>query len=143
MRPKPKNPSEHHGAFGRMRLSYDGILTRDNGARHHRFEMRCHHGYRWSKTALGKIRTHLAAAGYEPAPTDERLDNTGAVHRRIYVFRRGVDEVRVDALAASRFQPEESVQRVDHYEDGTAGDGRNRLTLGDIVNAMSWGMARA
>ena len=143
MRPKPKNPSEHHGAFGRMRLRYEGLLERGNGARHHRFEMGCHQGYAWSRTALGKLRTHLAAAGYEPVGTDERRDNAGAVWDRTYVFRRGEDEVRVSAYGTSAHNPEERVHRVDHYPDGTAGDGRNRLTIGDVINAMSWGMARA
>lgn len=143
MRPKPKNASEHHGAFGRMRLRYDGLLTCGNGATHHRFEFHCYQGYRWSRTALGKIRTHLAVTGYEPGGTSERLDNAGNVWDRTYVFRRGVDEVRVSASAASQHDPEERVHRVDHYPDGTAGDGRNRLTLGDIIGAMSWGMARA
>jgi hypothetical protein len=142
MRPKPKNASEHHGAFGRMRLRYEGLLERGNGARHHRFEFR-HLCDRWPRTALGKLRTHLAAAGYEPGDTTERLDNAGVVWDRTYVFRRGVDEVRVSAYGTGPHNPEERVHRVDHYPDGTAGDGRNRLTIGDVINAMSWGMARA
>lgn len=139
MRAKPKNPSEHHGAFGRMRLRYEGLLERGNGARHHRFEIGCHQGYAWSRTALGKLRTHLAAAGYEPVDTA----HSGGNHDRTHVFRRGVDEVRVVTFGTGPHEPTERVYRVDHYPDGTAGDGRNRLTIGDIINAMSWGMARA
>jgi len=141
MRPKPRKASEHHGAFGRMRLQFDGILTRDNGARHHRFVFNCHQGYRWQYTALGKIRTHLAAAGYEEVAADPPVEKPARMEHLIRVFRRGEDEVRVDTFTT--FADEECVRRVDHYEDGTAGDGRNRLSIGDVINAMSWGMARA
>lgn len=142
MRAKPKNPSPHHGAFGRMRLRYDGLLTRDNGALLHRFEMSDMHG-RWTRTALGKLRAHLGERGYEQVQVKETKDNLGDVSSRIYVFRNGSDEVQARTYAEGRFEKEERVHTVEHYPDGPSGDGRLRVTLGQIISAMCWGAVPA
>ncbi len=74
MRPKPKNASEHHGAFGRMRLRFEGVLETGRGARLHRFEFGCQ-GYRWQRTAADKIARHLGAAGYDVVSSVDTPDN--------------------------------------------------------------------
>lgn len=139
MRKKPRDASEHHGAFGRMRLHYDGLLTTGNGSRLHRFEFRSM-WHRWPRTALGKIRTLMAEAGYEAGETRERIDNAGNVHDRTYVFLRGEDEVRVFAYGTSTYEKEERVHRVEHFPNGTKGDDRRPgITINQVISAMSWG----
>lgn len=140
MRPKPKNASEHHGAFGRMRLRYEGEWMRNNGARFHRFEMGCHHGYRWHDTAADKIQRHLGEAGYETVESADKNDGTGTPSWRLSIYRRGSDEIRVFSNLTR--DGRERVIHVDHYPDGTAGDDRRpRITISDVISAMSWGCA--
>lgn len=142
MATKPKDASRHHGAFGRMRLRHDGRITRGNGAVYHHFEMTNKHS-RWATNGLGKLRAHLTRDGYEEVGSDERLDNQGVPHARTHVFRKGDDEVRIDTFLTGPAGGTEHVRSVAHFPDGTAGDGRNRLTLGQIASAMSWGMVPA
>ena len=140
MRPKPKDASEHHGAFGRMRLRFEGILETGRGARLHRFEFGCHQGYRWPKTAADKIARYLGAVGYEVVSSVDTPDNTGTSGSRRRIHRRGIDEVQV-SIWYDR-DGGERVHRVDHFPDGTAGDGRRSgITIDQIISAMSWGCA--
>lgn len=138
MRAKPKNASEHHGAFGRMRLRYEGELARGNGARFHRFEIACHQGFRWQATAAGKIERLLTAADYEIVETVDKNDATSRPSWRSRVYRRGIDEIRVSSHLDR--DGGERVHRVDHYQNGTAGDERRpRISISDVISAMSWG----
>lgn len=139
-RAKPKDASEHHGAFGRMRLQYEGVWTRGNGAKAHRFEFTCHHGYRWQKTAAAKIEHHLISVGYEIASSIDKNDATGRPSSRSRVYRRGVDEVHIAGWIDR--DGTEHVYRVEHYWNGIAGDDRRpRITLDQVISAMSWGCA--
>lgn len=136
MRPKPKDASEHHGAFGRMRLRYDGLWGKNGtGARYHRFEIRSLWD-KWCRTALGKLRSLLTAAGYEE---DQPVTGDG-LRDSLYVFRRGEDEVRIFAYARTDHEPLERVYRVEHFPNGTKGDDRRpRVTIEQVIHAMSWG----
>lgn len=127
-------------------------LHRDNGAVFHSYEFRAG-DFSFSvrpKTAMGRLRPHLLARGYEEQPADERLDGRGVVSYRTYRFTRGDDEVQIRTYAESTYEiggrtmhQAERVNRILHFPQGTRGDGRSRLTFGDIVNAMSWGAVSA
>ncbi len=137
---KADNRSEHHGILRQMRLKYEGEWTLNNGSRFHRFEFRNMHN-RWPQTALGKLKSYLGAAGFVPGDTNELIDNNGRIWHRTYAFSRGEEQIRIHAYGASLHQPEERVERVDHFPHGTAGDGRSGVTVDQIINAMSWGCA--
>lgn len=140
MRSKPRDVSEHHGAFGRMRLRFDGILTTGCGARLHRFEFRRYQGSRWERTAAEKIARHLGDGGYTLVSSIDTPDNTGTSGSRRRIYRRGTDEVQVSSWYDK--DGGERVNRVEHFPAGTAGDDRRpRITIDQVISAMSWGCA--
>lgn len=135
---KPKDASEHHAALLKMRMRYDGDWTLNNGARFHRFAYR----QESPRTAIGKLHALFTEQGYRPGETRDVTLTTGQVWSRKYSYLRGNEVVRIHAYTTSASNLSEYVQHLDHFEEGMAGDpSRARISIDQLVNAMSWGCA--
>lgn len=137
--------SPHHALLVRLQLdsvAYDA----SNGAEFTRHMLSANHfmfGNR-SKALHGKLKEQLLTPlGYELIETRDGLTPSGLLSTLTYTYAKGEDVIRIYAYATSDFHAEERVVHVDHFPLGTASTNQGTVTIDQIINTMSWGMASA
>lgn len=141
---KPCKPKSVHQSFlGRLRMKSVTLHT-DSGAEFFRFEFTAS-GWDSSRpySALTKVAAYLEEQGYTFKEKKVKYLIGEKVHSYWHVFENGPSEVYVaESLPFENSLIKRSrVDRIQHYPNGKIGPYARTVTISEMINAMSWGMA--